>query len=179
MSSLIVIGRVLSPHGLKGEVKVLPLTSTVERFKTISMVMLKSEKWTKELSVSGHRASGRLVILKFTEINTREDAGTLKGAELMVPEGESPELPDGTYYYHQIIGLDVYTTEGARIGRVSDIIETGSNDVYVIERTEDTGQRAGIRNQEPEILIPAIDDVIKMIDLKNNWIIILPLEEIF
>jgi len=80
----------------------------------------------------------------------------------MVPEEESPPLPEDVYYYYQIIGLKVFTVDGVYIGGVSDIIETGSNDVYVV------------RDEEKEYLIPAIRDVIKDIDIGNRRIIISP-----
>jgi len=116
----------------------------------------------KEFTIEYSKPYGRTVIMKLRGINSPEDAATLRGGQLMVPEEESPPLPDGVYYYYQIIGLKVFTVDGVYIGEVTDIIETGSNDVYVV------------RDGEKEYLIPVIRDVIREIDIRKRRIIISP-----
>ena len=167
MSSTVCIGRIFKSRGVKGEVLVLPLTSSPKRFEDISRVYIKLDEEVKEFTIDYFRPYGRTVILKFHGIDSPEDAKRLHGRELMIPEAESPPPPEGVYYYYQILGLQGYTTEGRFIGSVTDIIETGSNDVYVV------------RNGEREYLIPAIRDIVKEIDIKNRRMIVSPAAEGF
>jgi 16S rRNA processing protein RimM len=160
----VVIGRILSSHGLKGEVNIRPLTFSPDRFDDLSRLFIKQNGEIRVLNIEYYRLRGRTAVLKFREINSREDAIALGGLDLLVPEEESPPLPEGVYYYYQIKGLDVYTLDGSYLGKVIDIIETGSNDVYVV------------KGGEKEFLIPAIEDIINEIDLKSRRIIITPIE---
>ncbi|MEC4686317.1 MAG: ribosome maturation factor RimM [Nitrospirota bacterium] len=162
MSSLVSIGRIVKSRGVKGEFIVLPLTFSLERFDDVSRVYIKFDDEIKEFTIEYSKPYGRTVIMKLRGINSPEDAAALRGGQLMVPEEESPPLPDGVYYYYQIIGLRVFTVDGEYIGRVTDIIETGSNDVYVV------------REGEKEYLIPAIKDVVRDIDIRNKRIVISP-----
>ncbi|NOZ25825.1 MAG: 16S rRNA processing protein RimM [Nitrospirae bacterium] len=162
MSSLVSIGRVVKSRGVKGEFVVAPLTFSLKRYDDVSRVYIRIGDETREFTLEYYRPYGRMVIVKLSEINSPEDARLLKGRHLMVPEEESPPLPEGVYYYYQIIGMDVFTTDGAFIGRVTDIIETGSNDVYVV------------RDGDREYLIPAVRDVIKEIDTEKKRIVITP-----
>ncbi|HEC98549.1 MAG TPA: 16S rRNA processing protein RimM [Nitrospirae bacterium] len=162
MSSLVSIGRIVKSRGVKGEFIVLPLTFSPERFDDVSRVHIKLDDEIKEFTLEYSKPYGRTIIMKLLEINSPEEATSLRGGQLMVPEEESPPLPEDVYYYYQIIGLKVFTVDGVYIGGVSDIIETGSNDVYVV------------RDEEKEYLIPAIRDVIKDIDIGNRRIIISP-----
>ena len=162
MSSLVSIGRIVKPRGVKGEFLVAPLTFSVERFDSVARVFIEVDGGTREFTIEHYRPYGSMVIVKLSEINTPEDARLLKGRHLMVPEEESPPLPEGVYYYYQIIGMDVFTVDGAFVGRVTDIIETGSNDVYVV------------RDGDREHLIPAVRDVIREIDTARKRIVISP-----
>lgn len=103
------------------------------------------------------------VLLKLTGVETPEQAGALRGALVFVPAAEAVALAEGQYYWHQIIGLDVQTSDGRHLGRISDILRTGSNDVYVVP----SGRQ--------ELLIPAIEDVVKEIDLQRRRMIVEPM----
>ncbi len=161
---MVTIGKVLKPRGTAGEVTVMPLTSSLERFSRVCRVYIELDAGRKELRVERSRPSGKAVIVKFHGIDSPEDAERLRGRELMIPEEESPPLPEGVYYHYQIIGARVYTEGGAFIGTVKEIIETGSNDVYVVVK------------EGKEHLIPAIRDVIKEIDTDRRRIVIHPME---
>ncbi len=165
---LFTIGQVVAPHGVRGELRVLPLTDFPERFiKTKHVYVCKDEK-VQLRSVLQSRLHKNIVILKLDECETVEDAELLRGAKLKVNEAELVPLPPGHYYVHQICGLSVYTLEGERIGIVSDILETGANDVYVVSPdTEISSPR--------QILIPALKEVIKEIDLQGGKILIDPI----
>ena len=99
-------------------------------------------------------------MLKLAGIDTRTEAETLRGRALTVPRSELRSLPEGEYYAFQLVGIEVVTTAGAGVGRIVDIMTTASNDVYVVE-----GERG-------EILIPAIEDVVKSIDLETGRMVI-------
>ncbi|GBE01347.1 ribosome maturation factor RimM [bacterium BMS3Bbin06] len=176
MSSLITIGRIIKPHGLTGELTVRPLTYSVERFNLLKKIYILKHNIPVEIHIEYFTPHGKNIIIKFTEFNDRDAVNTLKGLDLLIPAEESPPLEEGEYYFYQIIGLEVFTTDGSLIGRVTDIIETGSNDVYVVKKA---GQKTGGSPSDRDIseyLIPAIEEVIREIDLKKNRIIIEPVE---
>jgi len=110
------------------------------------------------------KQSGRSVAIAFCGIDNPEDAAVLRGAMIKVDSSALPVLDEGEYYYHEIIGLDVITTSGEHLGRIADIIETGSNDVYCI------------KGNGKEYLVPAIRDVIESIDIPGKCMKIRPIE---
>lgn len=151
--SAVSVGRIISPHGLRGEVNVEALTDFPERFKPGSRLWLDGSPRRVEQS----RRQDRLVCLKLDGVDTRSDAEKLRGKELMLPSAEDLREP-GRYYLHDIVGLRVEDEAGAVLGRVADVLSTGANDVYVVQ-----GDRG-------ELLLPAVDDVIKAVDLANGRI---------
>ena len=156
----LIVGRILAPWGIKGEVKVEVITDFPERFAPRNLVYLNASPF----EIESCRPHKQFLLLKLATIDSIEAAEKLRGCELTIPRAELPELPEGQYYTFQLIGLDVVTTKGQRLGQVTDIMATASNDVYIVE-----GKRG-------EILIPAIDDVVKTIDLKKGTIIIEAIE---
>ncbi|HUV52130.1 MAG TPA: ribosome maturation factor RimM [Dehalococcoidia bacterium] len=156
----LIVGRILAPWGIKGEVKVEVITDFPERFAPHNFVYLNASPF----EIESCRPHKQFLLLKLATIDSIEAAEKLRGCELTIPRSELPELPEGQYYTFQLIGLDVVTTKGQRLGQVTDIMATASNDVYIVE-----GKRG-------DILIPAIDDVVKSIDLKKGTIIIEAIE---
>jgi 16S rRNA processing protein RimM len=149
----IVVGRVTTAHGIKGELKVEVLTDFPERFERGSNLWLKGIERTIEQA----RPQGRGIILKLRGVDTRNDAEALRGEVLTVPE--LADLDDeGAYYIHDLIGLRVEDTTGAELGKLFEVISTGATDVYVI------------RGPRGELLLPALDDVVTDIDLKKGRI---------
>lgn len=160
----VIIGRILKPHGVRGELKVYPLTDVPGRFSHLDDVWLESsEEGLTPFRVRGSRAQNELVILSIEGINTPEEAAELTGRELLVPAGTSPKLPEGVYYWHEIIGMEVTTTDGRFLGRVTDVFQTGSNDVYTV------------RDGDKELLIPAIAEVIRKVDVIAKKMVIHPM----
>jgi 16S rRNA processing protein RimM len=98
------------------------------------------------------------VVLKLTEVSTRAQAEELRGVVISIPEAEAVPLDDGSYFWYQIVGLTVRSTEGESLGEVVDILQTGSNDVYIV------------RSESGELLIPAIQDVVRDVDLEHGVI---------
>ncbi len=160
---MVVIGKILTSWGVRGEAKVLPLTFSNERFGQLQEVKIRVGEGYRVLTIEHYREAGRFVIIKFKEFATAEEVKQYSGKELLIPEELSPPLPEGVYYHYQILGLEVYTDEGEFLGKITNIIETGGNDVYVV-----SGHK--------EILVPAIEEVVKKIDLEAKRMIIHPMK---
>jgi 16S rRNA processing protein RimM len=157
-NSLITIGKIVAPHGVRGDVRVIPLTDFPQRFNGLKKVLLEDGK---ALTVEESRPNKQQFLLKFRGYDDRDKVEPLRGKLLKVTREELTELPEGHYYTFDIIGLDVFDESGVFIGVVKDILATGANDVYIAEK----------ENAQP-ILIPAIKDVVKAIDLAGKRIIV-------
>ncbi|NLZ38123.1 MAG: 16S rRNA processing protein RimM [Firmicutes bacterium] len=156
MEPMATIGKVISTHGTKGALKVQPYSDFPERVKMLERVFLEINGIRKPYLVQDAFINGRFWVISLAGIEGIEAAQQLRGALILIPLSERLELPQDTYYWDQIIGLDVYTVSGQMLGIVQDILQTGSNDVYVVES-----------QQGKEILIPALKDVVKKVDLEN------------
>jgi 16S rRNA processing protein RimM len=155
----VTIGIVLRPHGIRGEVVVEPLTDNETRFSGLDDVRLVrpsgSSVRLKIASMFPHK--GRLVI-QFEGIRSIEDAETLRAAELRIPIASLPPLPKGSYYHHELRGLDVRIESGASVGTVRDLWETGAAPVLVIQ--DDLGL---------ETLLPLVDAFIIEVNVKGGY----------
>jgi 16S rRNA processing protein RimM len=145
----VIVGRVLGPWGVHGELRVEALTDDPQRFAPGSSLFLDGSAATV-VSSRKHRGGIRL---KLDAVNNRSQAESLLGKTLTVPSGRFRPLPEGSYYYFQIIDIEVWTEDGEHLGLVAEVLSTGANDVYVV-RNGDAG----------EILLPAIKHVILDID---------------
>ncbi len=156
----LIVGYILAPWGIKGEVKVEVATDFPERFAPRKVVYLN----TRPLEIESCRPHKQHLVVKLATIDSVEDAEKLRGQDLTIPSSELYPLPEGQYYTFQLIGLKVLTTDGEHLGQIADITTPASNDVYIVK-----GKRG-------EILIPAIEDVVKSIDLEEGKIIIEAIE---
>ena len=157
------IGKVVALFGIHGELKVLLLTDIPNRFAELETVYVGPNHASHSIqSVRPHR--GEVVVLKLEGIDDANAAEPLRNQDLSIPLSKLAELPAGTYYQHDILGLDVLTLDGQELGQIVEIIVTGSNDVYIVKKPEGS-----------QILIPAIKDVIKQIDLIRRTMHIDPL----
>ncbi|MCL5774326.1 MAG: ribosome maturation factor RimM [Firmicutes bacterium] len=160
---MILVGRVTSTHGLLGEVKVSVLTDFPERFleDRFYFLSISSEpgKMVK-MEVEKSRLQGSKAVMKFRGFSSIDEAKKLKGAEIYIEEADLKPIPPDTFYQFQIIGLDVYLETGELIGKLTEILDLPSNDVYVVQGKKEV------------ILVPALKKVIKKIDLeqKKMWI---------
>lgn len=162
----IEIGKIFKPHGLKGDVKVYPSSPDLSLFEEFPFAYLPPVGGERErLAIAKVKPCGKFAILHFKGVDSIEAAERLSGMELEVPEEQFPKLPEGEYYQFQLIGLEVATESGERLGTVRDIIETGSNDVYEVE-----GGKGG------SFLLPAIKDVVRKVSLEEKKIIIRVME---
>jgi 16S rRNA processing protein RimM len=159
------IGKVVAPFGLRGELKVLSLTDIPNRFAELEAIHLGPDHIPHRIK-SVRPYKGEMVVMKIAGIEDANTAETLRNLDLTIPLSQLAKLPPDSYYQHDILGLQVSTLDGRDIGRIVDIMITGSNDVYVIEATADGKQ----------ILIPAIKDVIKQVDLIRQMMYIEPIQ---
>jgi 16S rRNA processing protein RimM len=156
----LAIGQVIRAHGLRGEVSIKVLTEFPERFKTTRQVYLGNEYQATPYRLESFRWHQQNILLTLAGIINRTQAEALVGQWVQVPLTEAMPLPEGSYYLYQLIGLPVQTVEGELLGVISDILETGANDVYVVKQ------------DGREILLPAIPDVIKKVDLTAGVMIV-------
>ena len=156
-----LIGYILKPQGLKGEVKVESVTPYLERFNRLDRVFLQLKEKKQTYSIENIRVSDRFVYLKFTEINSRDDAELLRTAEVLIEEKDLIQPAQDEYFIHDLIGCQVISENNDVIGVLSDVVQMSSNDVYVVKNGE------GI-----EILIPATKEVVKRVNVGQKQIII-------
>lgn len=135
--------------------RVKPLGGSAQRFRNLKTVFLGDERAPAD--ILHRRVIGKGAVLRLSTIKSREAAREVFQTYLYVPEAEAAPLPEGEYFVHQIVGLTVVTVEGETLGTVREVLETGSNDVYVV--------RQGPR----EVLVPALKDVVRRIDLDARF----------
>lgn len=151
----LVIGRVIKPHGIRGEVGVEAHTDILERFTWLDSVFIGREKPVKVV-VESVRIHKSRVLLKLAGYDSREDAEQLRKQWILIPEDEAIPLKEGEYYLHQIIGLNVKSEDDTYIGQVKNLIETGANNVFVVE------------GPLGEVLIPDIENVVLSVDIEKG-----------
>lgn len=161
MTNYLELGQIVNTFGIKGMVKVNPFTDDVNQFKNFKSIYVKSKNIIKEYQIDEVKFHKQMVLIKFKGIDNPDDANLLRNSYLVVDRKDVEKLAQDTYYIVDMIGLQVYTEEGSLLGTLEDIYNTGSNDIYVV-KTE----------KGKEILLPAIADVIKKIDMENKMIII-------
>lgn len=157
MEDLLQIGVITSTHGVRGEVKVFPTTDDPMRFKKLKQVILDTGKEQIELEVAGARFFKNLVILKFKGIDNINDVEQYRQKSLYVTRENAVPLGENEYFIADLIGLKVVSDEGEELGDLSDVLQTGANDVYVVSK-ENT----------PDLLIPAIRDCIRQVDIESG-----------
>lgn len=149
MENKIEVGKIVNTFGIKGEVKVFPEVDYLDELKAFYVD-------GKKMEISKIRFQKNIAIMKIKGIDDINIAENLKGKIMEINESDRPELPEGVYYIDDLIGFDVYTDEGKLLGKLDDIFNTGANDIY----------------QVGDILLPAIDEVLKQIDTENKKIIV-------
>lgn len=157
MEQLLKVGVITSTHGIKGEVKIFPTTDDVRRFKKCRELILDTGKEKKTLEIEGVKFFKQFVILKFKGYDTINEIECYKGKELYVTRENAVALEKDEYFIADLIGMEVLDEEENPVGRLTDVIETGANDVYCVE----TGEGK-------EILLPAIRDCILSVDPESG-----------
>jgi len=159
--ALFEIGKIVNTHGVKGEVRVVRITDFPERFNPGNTIYIKKQAGLTPLTIKSYRTHKQFDLLQFEGYETVDDVQSLIKHMLYIKKRQLTPLPEGEYYYYEIIGCDVMTTDGESIGIVDHILAPGANDVWVVKRPN--GQEA---------LIPYIDDVVKHVDVDQKIITI-------
>ena len=153
MVEKLIVGQVLKPQGIRGEIKIKPFTDSAEDFKAFKRVFLDGE----EYRVLGVRTGGDAVYLALRGVPDRNAAELLRGKEVTIPRGEAPVLEEGIYYIADLLGSEIYTDGGEFLGILKDIRQLNS-DIYTIEK------------DGKEILFPAVQGVVLEVDIENKKI---------
>lgn len=165
MQDFLEIGQIVNTFGVKGIVKVVPFTDNVERFEELKTVFLEKNNKIEEKQIEETKFHKNMVLVKFKNIETIEEAEKYVNAYLKVDRENAISLEEDEYFIADLLGSEVYTDENLLLGKLEDIFNTGSNDIYVVK--DEKGK---------QILLPAIADVIKNIDVKNQKIVVHLLE---
>ena len=157
MQEYFEIGQSVNTFGVKGFVKVKPFTDDLERFEELESILVIKNKDMIEMKIEEVKYHKNMVLIKFKGIDKVEQAELLRNSYLLISRDSVDELEEGKYYIVDLIGINVYTDEQVLLGTLDDIFNTGSNDIYVVKSKEGK-----------QILLPAIGDVIKNIDIENK-----------
>jgi len=163
----ITIGKIVGTHGNKGLLKVLPLTDFPDRFLDMAGITIELNGNQKVYDIVEASRHKKHILLKLKEIPDMNGAEALRGSLIKVGREELTPLPEGSYYIFDLVGIKAYTPVGEYLGVVEDIIQTGANDVYVIN----TGKQA-------PLLVPALKEVVREIDIKGGKMVVDLPEEI-
>ena len=161
MEDLLQVGVITTTHGVRGEVKVFPTTDDPARFKKLKNVILDTGKEKIDLEVAGVKFFKNMVILKFKGIDDINDVEKYRKKSLYVTRENAVKLKKNEYFIADLIGLKVESDEGEDLGTLSDVLQTGANDVYVLSK-----------EGEDDILLPAIKECVKKVDIENGTILV-------
>lgn len=161
MEQFLQVGVISSTHGVRGEVKVFPTTDDANRFRKLKTVILDTGREYLTLEIEGVKFFKQFVILKFKGIDNINEIEKYKGRSLLVDREHAVKLKKNEYFVADMIGISVFTEDGKAFGILKDVMETGANDVYIIESPE-----------YGEVLIPAIRQCILEVDIENQRMVI-------
>lgn len=159
MISELQVGVITQTHGIKGEVKVFPTTDDAGRFRKLKEVIMDNGRERLNLEIEGVKFFKQFAILKFKGYDSINDVEKYKNAKLYVTRDKAVKLKKDEYFIADLIGMDVVTEDGEAFGRVKDVLVTGANDVYVVERED-----------KPEALLPAIKECVRNVDMEQGKI---------
>ncbi|MGL4731621.1 MAG: ribosome maturation factor RimM [Clostridium sp.] len=158
MKEFMSIGQITKPHGVRGEVKVFSLTDSLEEFTTLEKVYIDDE----ERKITSCKLQSDRAILKIEGIESMNDAEKYRNKYIKIHRDDARELEEDAYYIADLIDCKVIDTEGKELGKVYDVLETGSNDVY------------WVKGGEKEVLVPALKEIVVNVDIEKSEIIIKP-----
>lgn len=161
MDNLITIGTIVAPHGVRGELRIIPQTDYPDRFMHMDACYIDG----KEYHVKSGRAHKQFILLTLQEVTDRDAAEGLAKKEIQVTRDNLVDLPEGHYYIFDMIGLAVEDTKGNDLGKVKEVLQPGANDVYVVAK-----------DGQPDLLLAAIKSVIISIDMEKGKMVVDPPE---
>ncbi len=154
---LLQAGVITTTHGVRGEVKVFPTTDDPARFKKLKKVLVDTGKTQTELEIASVKFFKNMVILKFKEYDNINDVEYLRQAKIMVTRDQAVKLKKDEYFIADLLDMKAVSDEGEDLGVIADVLQTGANDVYIIKK-----------EQKKDLLVPAIKDCIKNVDMEQN-----------
>ena len=160
-NSLLEVGKIVNTHGLRGEVKVVAWTDSPDDFEKIKTVYIKMKSEQISLKIKSIKYQKNNLIIKFDEFNNINEVLPYKNAVLYADREELGPLDEGVYYIVDLIGLDVITDDGEKVGVICDVFNAGASDIYDVKRE-------GKKN----LLLPVIDEVVKEVDLENGRVVV-------
>ena len=155
------VGAVIKPHGLKGEAKVFVTSDDPKRFEGLGEVTIVHGSERRDVAIEGVRYFKNVAIIKFEGIDTVEEIQKYTGCDIVIPRSKGLPLGEKEYYIGDLVGCDVETDDGEMLGKLTDVLKTGANDVY--EVTLEDGKT---------VLIPAIKDCVREVDPENGRIVV-------
>lgn len=161
MQEYFEVGQIVNTFGIKGFLKVKPFTDEITRFEELKTLYICKKNELKKVEIEEIKYHKDMILLKIKGIEDKTQAETYKGLFLKINRKDAKKLPKNTYFIADLLGINVYTEEGKLLGKVEDIFNTGANDIYVIK--DELGK---------QILLPAISEVLKQIDLEKQKIIV-------
>lgn len=158
---LVAVGKVVKAHGVRGHLRLVPFGETLEGLGAGEEVSARLPDGSIQRLITVEiRTQRKSVLFLSREVRTAAEAQRLVGAEICVPESRLPALAADEFYWHQLIGLEVMSVDGRRLGTIRQIIETGSNDVYVVQEGRE------------EVLIPALAEVVREVNLERRLMVV-------
>ncbi len=161
MNDFLEIGQIVNSYGIKGFFKVVPFTDDITRFDDLETIYIEKNKKLEKKIIEEVKYHKNLVLLKIKGIDDINDTEQYKNCILKIERKDAVELPEDTYFITDLIGIEVYDEDEKLLGNLIDIFPTGSNDVYVVK--DELGK---------QILLPAIGEVIKKVDVANKKMIV-------
>ena len=155
------IAKIVNTHGVRGEVKAIPLSDFPDRYNSLKEVYIERNNSYCECIVEGIRWSTKFLLIKLKGIENPEEAAFLKDKYLEINREDTIPLPEDTYYFFELVGLKVLDSQGNYLGTIEDILQTSANDVYVVKQ-----------EKSKELLIPALKKVVREVDLDNKKMVV-------
>lgn len=161
MEQLMEIGQIVNTYGIKGYLKIVSYTDDIIRFEKLESIYIEVKKELKDFIIEDVKYSKNLVLLKLKGIDDINSAEIYKNCYIKIPRSQAVKLPENSYFIVDLIGLNVYTDNDEELGNIIDVFSTGANDIYVVKN--ELGK---------QVLLPAISDVIKKVDIQNKKMIV-------
>ena len=161
MENFIEIGQIVNSYGIKGQMKIVPFTDDITRFNDLKTIFIEINKELKEFKIEEVKYHKNNVLIKLEGINDINDTEKYKNCYVKIDRKNAVKLPKDTYFIIDLIGIEVFTEDNLFLGKIVDVFPTGSNDVYVVK--DELGK---------QILLPAIGEVIKNVDIPNKKMIV-------
>lgn len=161
MEQLMEIGQIVNTYGIKGFLKVVPYTDDITRFENLKSIYIEIKNSLKIFNIEEVKYSKNLVLLKLKKIDDINTAETYKNCYIKIDRKDAVKLPEDSYFIVDLIGIKVFTDNNEELGNIVDVYPTGANDIYVVK--DELGK---------QVLLPAIGEVIKNVDIENKKMIV-------